>query len=178
MVLTKSWAGPCLSWGEISSTRVISALMQDVKKIHIFIYTKDCAHKLTQRINLIFNPLRPNDVILHHGTLSTLVQVMEWFVLCSVPNHYLNQCQSVDNWTIGNKFQWHFNENSDIFIQENVYENICKMGTIFFRAHWVIAMMTMCLGGLQLSTILSIIKTWPYKYSYDGNSRTHWVLIL
>ena len=36
------------------------------------------------------------------------------------PNE-LKQCQSIINWTIGNKLQWNFNRNQYIFIPENVY---------------------------------------------------------
>ena len=35
------------------------------------------------------------------------------------------------NWTIGNKFQWNLNQNSNIFIQENAFENVTwKMAAI------------------------------------------------
>ena len=35
------------------------------------------------------------------------------------------------NWTIGNKLQWTFNRNLNIFIQENAFENVvCKMASI------------------------------------------------
>ena len=45
--------------------------------------------------------------------------------------HYLNQCWNIINWTIGNKFQWNFNQNSIIFIHENISESaVCKMAFI------------------------------------------------
>ena len=38
---------------------------------------------------------------------------------------------SIVNWTLGNKLQWNFNRNSNIFIQENVFENgVCEMPSI------------------------------------------------
>ena len=40
----------------------------------------------------------------------------------SVPSHYLIQCWNIV-WTLRNKFQWNFNQNSYIFIQENSFEN-------------------------------------------------------
>ena len=47
------------------------------------------------------------------------------------PSHYLNQCWNVVNWTLGNKLQWNFNRNSNIFIQENAFENVvCEMASI------------------------------------------------
>ena len=49
----------------------------------------------------------------------------------SAPSHYLNQCWNIVNWTLRNKFQWNCNRNSNIFIQENAFENIvCEMASI------------------------------------------------
>ena len=36
----------------------------------------------------------------------------------------MNQCWYIVNWTLGNKLQWNFNQNSYIFIQENAFENV------------------------------------------------------
>ena len=44
-----------------------------------------------------------------------LVQVR--LVAYSAPSHYLNQCSLNVYWTFGNKFQWSFNRNSNIFVQ-------------------------------------------------------------
>ena len=38
----------------------------------------------------------------------------------------MNQCYLIVNWTPGNKFQWNFNRNSIIFIQENAFEK-CRL---------------------------------------------------
>ena len=55
-----------------------------------------------------------------------------------MPNHHLNQCWNIANWTIGNKRQWNFNRNQYIFIQENVFENVvCEMAAILSRRRWV-----------------------------------------
>ena len=37
---------------------------------------------------------------------------------------YLNQFWFIFYWTLGNTFQWNFNENTAIFIQENELENV------------------------------------------------------
>ena len=34
----------------------------------------------------------------------------------SVTNRYLKQCRLIVNWTIRNKIQWNFNQNTKIFI--------------------------------------------------------------
>ena len=37
-----------------------------------------------------------------------------------------------------NKFQWKLNQNFNIFIQENAFENIvCEMAAILSRGRWV-----------------------------------------
>ena len=44
---------------------------------------------------------------------------------------YLNQCWNIVNWTLMNKLQWNSDRNSNIFIQENTFENvICEMASI------------------------------------------------
>ena len=43
----------------------------------------------------------------------------------------LNQCWNIVNWILRNKLQWNFNWNSEIFIQENVFETVvCEMVAI------------------------------------------------
>ena len=48
-------------------------------------------------------------------------------------SHYLNQCWFIVNWTIMNKFQWKLNQNSNIFLQANTFENVCEMAAILSR---------------------------------------------
>ena len=79
--------------------------------------------------------------LMPHIFLSELGQhwFRKWLVACSAPNHYLNQCCLIVNWTLRNKFQWNFNKNSEVFIHENSLENvICKMVNILSRGRWVI----------------------------------------
>ena len=46
----------------------------------------------------------------------------------------LNQRWVIVNWTLRNKLQWNFDQNKDLFIQENAYENIvCDMAAILSR---------------------------------------------
>ena len=47
-----------------------------------------------------------------------------WLVAWMAPSHYLNQCWNIINWPLRNKLQWNFNQNSNIFIQENALENV------------------------------------------------------
>ena len=41
-----------------------------------------------------------------------------------MPSHCLNQCLFIVNWTLRNKLQWNFNQNSYFFIQGNAFQNI------------------------------------------------------
>ena len=66
----------------------------------------------------------------------------------SAPSHYLNQCRNIINWSLRNKLQWHFNRNSNIFIQENAFENVvCEMATI-------------CLGLNELTITKQLMQPW------------------
>ena len=51
---------------------------------------------------------------------------------------YLNQCWNIVNWTLMNKLRWKFDENSNVFIQENALENVgCEMASILSRRQCV-----------------------------------------
>ena len=51
---------------------------------------------------------------------------------------YLNRCWNIVNWTLGNKLQWNYNRNSNIFIEENAFENVvCEMMFISSRPQCV-----------------------------------------
>ena len=46
----------------------------------------------------------------------------QWPVTCSAPCHCLHQC-----WTLRNKCYWNLNQHTQIFIYENVFENVSKI---------------------------------------------------
>ena len=84
------------------------------------------------------NSLRSSDAYMHCWTGSSLVQIMACRL--SAPSHYLNRCWSIVNivnWTFRNKLKWNFNRNSNIFIQEIEFENVCKMASILSQPQWV-----------------------------------------
>ena len=61
-----------------------------------------------------------------------------WLVAWTVPSHYLNQYWIIVNWTLANIFQWKFNQNTTIFIEENACENVvCEMPSILSRPQCV-----------------------------------------
>ena len=61
-----------------------------------------------------------------------------WLVAFSAPSHNPNQCWYIVNWTLVSKRQWKINDNSNIFIQENAFENvICEMAAILSRPQCV-----------------------------------------
>ena len=61
----------------------------------------------------------------------------QWLVTWLAPSHYLNQCYNIVNWILGNKLQWNFNQNQYIFIQENAFENVCKLASISSPPQWL-----------------------------------------
>ena len=51
-----------------------------------------------------------------------------------VPSHYLHQYWLIVDWTSRNQIQWHFNEITNIFCQENAFEHIVsKIAAIWVR---------------------------------------------
>ena len=73
------------------------------------------------------NPLSPGDAFMRHWTGLSLVQVMA-----------CRKCWIIVNWALKNKLKWNLNWNSNIFIEENVIENIvCKMAVILPRPQCV-----------------------------------------
>ena len=88
-------------------------------------------------------------MLTHRGRGTHIWKCITRIVIWTAPSHYLNHCWNIVNWTLGNKLQWNFNRNSNIFIQENALENVvCKMASI-------------CLG-LNVSNILALaLACWP-----------------
>ena len=85
---------------------------------------------------LWLNSLRLSDAYMRRQHRPSLVQI---FGLLPVwPNHYLNQCEHVVNWTLVKKLQWNFDWNSSIFFKENAFEKVvCQMASILSRPQWV-----------------------------------------
>ena len=80
----------------------------------------------------------------------------------TAPSHYMNQCWNIVNWTPRNKLQWNVNQNSNIFIRENPFENVAGNGGHFVSA-------SMCKGArhiwasLQLTVWNKIPHDWFVK---------------
>ena len=88
-----------------------------------------------------------------------------WLVAWSAPSHYLNQCWNIVDSTLGNKLQWNFNRNSNIFIQENAFKNVvCELASI-------------CLGLNVLTSVRSNLCEKPLDIS-DGSSSLMVLVIL
>ena len=82
------------------------------------------------------NSLRPSDAYMRRWQNHNWFRL--WLVAWPAPSHYLNQWWKIVDWTLRNKLPWNFNRNSNIFIQENAFENVvCKMASILSRPQWV-----------------------------------------
>ena len=73
-------------------------------------------------------------------------------------SHYLHHCWNILNWTLGNKFQWNFHQNTSIFIQENVLMRL-KMSS---------GKCPFCLG-------LHVLRMFNVNQAYSIHA-THWLL--
>ena len=79
----------------------------------------------------LVNPLRPNDAYMRRWNGSSLVQIMACRLFRPLSEPVLEYCQL-------DLFQWNFNRNSSIFIQENAFESVVwKMAAILSRPQWV-----------------------------------------
>ena len=86
--------------------------------------------------SVFINPLRPSDAYMRSWTGSSLVQIMACRLNGAKP--LSAQCWNIVNWTLGNKLQWNFNRKSNIFIEENTFENVvCEMASILSRPQCV-----------------------------------------
>ena len=62
----------------------------------------------------------------------------KWLVAYSASTHYLNQCWFTVNWTLRNKLQPNFNRNSNIYLEDNAFENaVCKKAAILSQLQCV-----------------------------------------
>ena len=104
------------------------------------------------------NSLRPSDAYMRRK--SNHHWFRWWLVAWSAPNHYLNQCWNIVNWTLRNKIQWNSNRNPNIFIQENALENVvCEMASISSRPQCI-----NCFWFLRMAIHVSIIDHIWKKY--------------
>ena len=97
-------------------------------------------------------------VLTHWGRV-THICVGNLTITWSAPSHYLNQCWDIVNWTLRNKLQWNFNRYSNIFSQENAFENVvCEMASILSRLQ--------CLNPERHSHDISVVdhyENWSTK---------------
>ena len=84
-----------------------------------------------KRMLVSLNHLRPSAAYMRQWTGAALLQVMA----C---RHYLNQCWFIVNWTLGNKHHRNLNQDTKLFIHENVFEIVVwEMAAILLRGRWV-----------------------------------------
>ena len=75
---------------------------------------------------------------LTHWDRVTHICVSKLTIIRSASSHYLNQSWIIVNLTLRNKLQWNCNQNSNIFIEENTFENVvCEKAAILSRPQCV-----------------------------------------
>ena len=72
-----------------------------------------------------------------HTCVSELTIIGPHTGLSTGLRHNLNQCWKSVNSILRNKPQWNLKQNSYIFIQENIFENLCEMMAILSRPQCV-----------------------------------------
>ena len=126
-------------------------------------------------------------VIYHWGRVTHIcVGKLTIFDAVQATSHYLIQCWNIVNWTIINNLQWHSNRNSNIFIDENTFENFCEMlsfssrpqcgiqSIIYFvpvNSHMIrLGLPYIMLFNVLTSIIDCRIETWLYTVLSSANS--------
>ena len=72
---------------------------------------------------------------MRHWIGAALVQIMACRLFGAKP---LSKPMLIVNWVLRNKYQWKFNQNTNLFIHENASEKIvCEMAAILSRGRWV-----------------------------------------
>ena len=108
--------------GEISPEDEIWGLLSDQNLIY-----------LTPLI-VILNSLRPSDTYMRRQPRTSLFQIMACLLFGAKP---LSE-PMLEYWTLWNKLQWNLNQNLNIFIDENVFENdVCEIAAILSRPQCV-----------------------------------------
>ena len=95
------------------------------------------AHKASSQVHVepqYVNSMWPSDAIQHHGSLSTLIQMMT----CHVHSAKLPPQPMLNSGQVMNKVQWNSNQNAKIFFQSNACEKvICKFCSgLHVLTHW------------------------------------------
>ena len=119
-------SGRVLCWNEAQAK--LGAVVRT--ELYIYIYVCICCVRCKKKQLWCCTAFNSSPRVLHI-CVSELGQrwFRWWFVDCSSPSHYLNQCWIFANDTIRNKFQWNSNQDSHVFpIHKNTFENVgCKM---------------------------------------------------
>ena len=115
---------------------------------HIFInsvfITRIHGHSNTMLGMIYLNSLKPSDAYIYIYIYIACVGKLGhhcfrwWFVACTAPSHYLNTGLLLIRlvWRM-NEFQWNFNRNLSIVIEENAFENVvCKMLSVLSRPQY------------------------------------------
>ena len=118
---------------------VFTCIMYDVKCIILVTIINKTNH--TDQVQ----PSWPLSLLTHWGRVTHIYvskqghhRSRKWLVAWSAPSHHLNRWRNIVNWALTNKNQWNRKQNSCIFIQENVFENVVwKMATILSRTQCV-----------------------------------------
>ena len=94
-------------------------------------YKKIMLTSSSGRSYLDINSLRPRDAYMRQ-------YINRHCFILSAQSHYLNKCWNVVNWTLMDALQWSSYRNSNLFIQENAFENIVwKISAILSRSQCV-----------------------------------------
>ena len=87
---------------------------------------------------------------------------LHWLVTCLAPSHCLNQCWLIVNWTLWNKLQWNWNQNSNFSFLKMYLKMLSAKWRPFCSGRWVNIKSTrhFCLVWLKISFLFWHLPQW------------------
>ena len=116
----------------LSRPQGVNASQHVYMAVNHLIYANNMARNLTGDVNSSLD----SAAYMRQGIRWPLVQIMVCRLYGTKP--LSKPTMGIVNWTLRNKLQWNFNQNTKHFIHENAFENIvCEMAATFSRERWV-----------------------------------------
>ena len=136
---------PCHTGTSISSSnvyiyqKILGKNQQKLSKEQNMFLNTTLFIQLEARLELLqfcMNSSRPSVTYMRQWIGSALVQIVACRLFGAKP--LSKPMLVIVNWTLTNKLQWNFNQNTKLFIHENASQNIvCEMTANLSRGRWV-----------------------------------------
>ena len=119
------------------SVKYVAYLPMNIMKIYMWFIFFSWQFIEMSGVGWLSAVLNSSPSYMHQWIKSALVQIMACRLFSTKP-FSKPMCWVIVNWTLRNKLQLNFNQNTKLFIHENASEDIiCEMAAILSRGRWV-----------------------------------------